>query len=56
MSREGSHKNKENKQGELTYAEVNDTVLRMLEPPGPGWYVLFSSCVLLLAIGAGCWV
>jgi Ni/Fe-hydrogenase subunit HybB-like protein len=39
----------------VTYAEVNDTVLSMLEPPGAGWWALFASAILLLIVGAGSW-
>lgn len=48
--------NAQHKEGEVTYAEVNDTVLRMLEPPGAGWWVLLLTCVSLLAVGGACWV
>jgi Ni/Fe-hydrogenase subunit HybB-like protein len=43
------------KEAPLTYAEVNDTVLKMLEPPGTGWFLLLFSCLFFLAIGATCW-
>jgi molybdopterin-containing oxidoreductase family membrane subunit len=39
----------------VTYAEVNDTVLKMMEPPGTGWFLLLFSCLFLLAIGASSW-
>lgn len=50
-SSKGSQKHEE----PVTYAEVNDTVLRMLEPPGAGWWVLLLSCIGLLSVGAFCW-
>jgi Ni/Fe-hydrogenase subunit HybB-like protein len=43
------------KEKPVTYSEVNDLVLRMLEPPGAGWWLLFCSCLGLLAIGGSCW-
>lgn len=39
----------------VTYKEVNDTVLKMLEPPTFGWYLLLGTCLLLVAIGGYCW-
>lgn len=41
--------------GPVTYAEVDETVLRMLEPPKAGWYLMLLTCMTLVAIGAGCW-
>jgi Ni/Fe-hydrogenase subunit HybB-like protein len=39
----------------LTYKEVNDTVLRMLEPPTYRWWVMLSICFFCIAIGAYSW-
>ena len=41
---------------DLTYAEVNDTVLKMLEPPTAGWYLQLFICIALAVVGFGCWV
>lgn len=41
--------------GEVTYSEVNDTVLKMLEPPTAGWYVLLAFCLTCVGIGAASW-
>ncbi len=35
----------------LSYAKVNQTVLRALLPPGKGWYVLFIIDLIFLGIG-----
>lgn len=43
-------------QKELSYAEVSDKVLAMLEPPGAGWFALLLTCISLALIGFGCWV
>jgi molybdopterin-containing oxidoreductase family membrane subunit len=43
------------KEPPVSYAEVNDTVLKMLEPPGTGWFLLLFTCLFFLAIGASCW-
>lgn len=40
---------------ELTYKEVTDTVINMLEPPGVGWFLLLLTCVTLVIVGALCW-
>jgi molybdopterin-containing oxidoreductase family membrane subunit len=40
---------------EVSYREVNDTVLKMLEPPGAGWYVLLACCLACVGIGAASW-
>lgn len=40
---------------ELTYAEVDDAVNRMLEPPGAGWYLQLAICISLFLVGAACW-
>jgi len=37
---------------EVSYGYVNDTVLKMLEPPKVGWYFLLGLCVTLVGIGA----
>jgi len=42
-------------QGEVTYKEVTDTVLKMLEPPKAGWYLLLGFMLLLVGIGAVAW-
>ncbi|MBN8548641.1 MAG: polysulfide reductase NrfD [Deltaproteobacteria bacterium] len=39
----------------VSYQEVNDTVLKMLEPPGAGWYVLLCVCLVCVGIGAASW-
>lgn len=39
----------------VTYSEVNDTVLKMLEPPGAGWYLLLCTCLVCVGIGAASW-
>ena len=43
------------KEPELTYKEVTDTVIRMLEPPGMGWFALLLTCMSLVAVGGACW-
>jgi hypothetical protein len=43
------------KEPELTYNEVNETILNMLKPPGTGWYMLLFACLFFLAIGASSW-
>jgi Ni/Fe-hydrogenase subunit HybB-like protein len=40
---------------ELTYAEVDDAVNKMLEPPGAGWYLQLAICISLFLVGAVCW-
>lgn len=40
---------------ELTYHEVNESVLKMLEPPKAGWYALLAFCLVLVVIGGYCW-
>ncbi len=35
----------------LSYAKVNQTVLRSLLPPGKGWYILFTIDLIVLGIG-----
>ena len=40
----------------VDYATVNNSVLRMLEPPTIGWFVLLLTCVSLVIIGGLCWV
>ncbi|MBX7144485.1 MAG: polysulfide reductase NrfD [Oligoflexia bacterium] len=47
--------NSHDSSNEVTYKEVNDTVLRMLEPPGAGWYVLLCACLACVGIGAASW-
>lgn len=42
-------------QRELTYKEVTDKVLSVIEPPGAGWYVLLFSCIAIAAVGGCCW-
>jgi molybdopterin-containing oxidoreductase family membrane subunit len=39
----------------VDYALVNRLVLKMLEPPTFGWYVLFGLCLVGVGIGAFCW-
>ncbi|MCO6431284.1 MAG: polysulfide reductase NrfD [Deltaproteobacteria bacterium] len=43
---------KQSEKKEVSYAMVNDLVLRMLEPPGAGWWVLLLTCITLLSWGA----
>lgn len=43
-------------QKEVDYRTVNDIVLRMLEPPTLGWYVLLFICLSAAGAGFGCWV
>ncbi|RMG39545.1 MAG: hydrogenase [Candidatus Dadabacteria bacterium] len=40
---------------EIGYKDVNDQVLRMLEPPGAGWYIQLFICVALVIVGFFCW-
>lgn len=42
-------------QREVDYKTVNDLVLRMLEPPGIGWFFLLLFCLACVGIGAYCW-
>lgn len=46
----------ENHEEELTYAEVSDSVLGMLEPPTASWYALLALCIGAALIGFGCWI
>jgi molybdopterin-containing oxidoreductase family membrane subunit len=39
----------------VTYAEVDETVAKMMEPPTFGWYVLLAMCLLFVGIGAVSW-
>jgi molybdopterin-containing oxidoreductase family membrane subunit len=41
--------------GEVTYSEVTDTVLNMMNPPTGGWWVLFLTCISMVGIGAWAW-
>jgi len=41
---------------ELTYAYVSDAVLKMLELPTAGWFLLLTICLCLVAVGGSCWV
>jgi len=41
--------------GPLTYQEVNQTVLAMLNPPTGKWYLLLAVCLLAVGIGAYSW-
>lgn len=43
------------KDHKVSYARVNDLVLKMLEPPKAGWYVLLLICLVCVAIGAVSW-
>ncbi len=36
----------------VTYARVNELVLKMLEPPKFGWYLLLATCLTCVAVGA----
>jgi Ni/Fe-hydrogenase subunit HybB-like protein len=50
------HSNEEhNSESEVTYKEVNETVLGMLQPPTSGWYVMLFICLVAVAIGAYSW-
>lgn len=40
----------------LTYKDVTDSVLKMLEPPGKGWFVQLFICLVLVAIGFSAWI
>lgn len=40
---------------EVSYTQVNDVVLKMLEPPTLGWYLFFAFDLFLLSIGAVSW-
>jgi len=42
-------------QEEVTYGTVSDTVLGMLKPPTVGWYLLFTTCLALVLLGAFSW-
>ena len=42
--------------GDVTYAEVTDTVLSMLDKPKFGWYVMLFTCIATWVIGLGGWV
>ncbi len=46
---------KEHKEQEVTYKVVTDSVLRMLEPPTFGWFLLLFVCMCLVGLGAFCW-
>lgn len=48
-------KAKHEKETTLDYRTVDDTILKMLEPPTAGWYLLLTICVSCIAIGAYCW-
>lgn len=39
----------------VTYAAVNDMVLKMLEPPKLGWYALLGFCITLVVWAGYCW-
>lgn len=45
----------ENTKTRLDYATVDRLVLRMLEPPTFGWFVLLTICLICVAIGGTCW-
>ncbi len=40
---------------DLTYDGVDRTVLKMLEPPTFGWFILLAFCLVCVGIGAYCW-
>lgn len=40
---------------EVSYMEVNNTILRMLEPPKAGWFALLALCLSCVALGGYCW-
>ena len=39
----------------LTYEKVNRDILRTLEPPTVGWYLLFLTAFSCMLCGAFCW-
>lgn len=39
----------------ITYEKVNHDILRTLEPPKAGWYLLFLIAFSCVLIGAACW-
>ncbi len=41
--------------GDVTYKEVTDTVLKMLEPPKGGWWILLFTMLAMVGIGAWAW-
>ena len=41
--------------GEVTYSEVTDTVLNIMNPPQGGWWVLLLTCISMVGIGAWAW-
>lgn len=40
---------------EVDYKTVDDLVLRMLEPPGAGWFILLLCCLACVGVGAFSW-
>lgn len=46
---------KSHKEQEVTYKVVTDSVLKMLEPPTFGWFLLLFVCLCLVTMGAACW-
>lgn len=42
------------KKKEVDYRTVDNLVLKMLEPPTAGWYVLLTICVALVILGGSC--
>jgi molybdopterin-containing oxidoreductase family membrane subunit len=40
---------------QVDYKTVNEDILRTLEPPKVGWYVLFVTAFSVMLIGAFCW-
>lgn len=48
-----NQENDENKA--ISYSRVNDLVLKMLEPPGSGWWLLLCSTIVCVIIGGFAW-
>lgn len=44
-----------NKTEDITYAEVDDIVLKIMEPPGLGWYALLLTCIAGVIMGGAAW-
>ncbi len=40
----------------VDYETVNDDILKTLEPPTVGWYLLFATAVCCMLVGAYCWI
>ncbi len=53
MGHHGTQEHKE--EAPVTYAEVDSTVAKMMEPPTLGWYILLATCLLCVGVGAASW-